>query len=121
MDDTLTCPICNNKLRTIRIADRSLFFVNKRATFIERSCTTGMNHALQLFTDESSGQIDLIKVSLNHKYTRYIEIDFVNQKCRISCMKNGEQHLIDVPKMIFPDFPHLTKLKERVAMYVVFS
>lgn len=121
MDDTLVCPICENKLRTIRITNKHLFPVNKTANYAERTCSEGMNHSLQLFTDEETGQIDFLKISLNPKYSRYIEIDFINQKCRINCMKNGKSEYIDVPKMIEPDFPALVKLKERVSLYIVFS
>lgn len=63
----------------------------------------------------------MIKLSLNPKYSRFLEMDFVNQKCRITCSKDGENEYIDIPKMIYPDFPDLTKLKEKVSLYVVFS
>lgn len=62
-----------------------------------------------------------MKLSLNPKYSRFLEIDWVNQKCKITCVQNGEYDHIDIPKMIEPDFPDLVKLKEKVNLYVVFS
>lgn len=121
MDDTLTCPICANKLRNIKLHDKLLHPINKTANYAERTCSGGMNHSLQLFTDEATGQVDFLKLSLNPKYSRYLEIDFYNQKCRINCLKDNKPDYIDIPKMIEPDFPHLTKLKERISLYVVFS
>lgn len=120
MDDTLTCPICENRLRTVSINNKFLHPINKTATYAERTCN-GLNHVLQFFADEATHKIDFIKISLNPKYTKYLEIDFINTKCRISCMKKGKAEYIEIPKMIEPDFPHLVKLKERVALYVVFS
>lgn len=121
MDDTVTCPICGRKLRTVNLDNRLLHFINKQSDYAERSCTKALTHTLQLFADKQTGKIDFINLSLNPKNSRYLEIDFVNQKCRISCRKDGAVEYIEIPKMIFPDFPHLEKLKERVNLYVVFS
>lgn len=121
MDDTLVCPICGNKLRNVNQKSKYLLPVSKTANYIERTCSTGMNHSLQLFTDGYTQKVDLLKLSLNPKYSRYLEIDFINQKCRISCLKAGKAEYINIPKMIQPDFPKLVKLKERVSMYVTFS
>jgi len=121
MEDVITCPICNGKLRTLRLIDKYHHVVNKTANYIERTCSQGMNHSLQLLTDETTGQVDFIKISLNHKYSRFIEIDFINQKSRISCMKAGKAEYIDVDKIWEPDFPNLTKLKEKVALFITFS
>ncbi len=122
MDDTLHCPICGKKLRTVNLPDRFLHSVNKRADYAERTCTEGMNHrGLRLFTDKSNSKVDLLILTLDPKNSKYLEIDFVNQKCRINCMKDGKPDYINVEKMITPDFPDLTKLKERVSLYVLFS
>lgn len=121
MDDTLACPICGNKLRNVNLKNKRLHSVRKTADYVERTCSTGMNHSLQLFCDGYTRKIDFLRLSLNPKYSRYLEIDFFNQKCRISCLKEGKAEYIEIAKMIQPDFPHLTKLKERVSMYVVFS
>ncbi len=121
MDDTLTCPICGLRMRTINLDGKYLNATQKTADYTQRICNKGMNHTLSLFADKSNNQVDFISFSLNPKYSRSIEIDFLNQKCRISCMKNGEAEYIEIPKMIIPDFPHLTKLKERIGLYVVFS
>jgi hypothetical protein len=121
MEDVSTCPICNNKLRTVRLTNKYLHPLKKTATFFERTCGTGMNHSLQFFADEKTHQIDFLKFSLDHKYSKFLEVDFLHQTCRISCLKMGEAHYIEIPKMVELDFPNLERLKERIAMYVVFS
>jgi len=122
MDDTLLCPICGNKFRNVNLINRHLYSVDKTANFVERTCSDGMNHVLQLFVDTSTGKVDFMKLSLNPKYSKYLEIDFLNQKCRINCMKDGRTvQYINIPKMLDLDFPDLIKMKERVSLYIVFS
>lgn len=121
MADTLNCPICSSKLRTVRLTNKFLFGVNKSSNYIERTCSLGMNHSLQFFTDEKTKKIDFIKISLNHKYSRFIELDFHNQKSKISCLKSGKAEYIEVPRLLEPDFPNLEKLKEKVSVIVSFS
>lgn len=121
MDDTFICPICNNKLRNINLDNKFIIAIHKYGNFVERTCAKGMNHIFQILTDKSTSKINFINLSLNHNYSRYLEIDFVNQKCRIHCMKNGNSEYIDIPKIIWPDFPDLKKLKERVEMYIIFN
>jgi hypothetical protein len=121
MDDVLMCPICGNKMRNNHLANKLLHSVGKTADYAERICSNQPNHVVTLYTDKETKQVDLLKISLNPKYSRFIEIDYVNQKCRITCAKDGEYEHINIPKMIEPDFPDLTKLKERVGLYVVFS
>ena len=120
MEDTITCPICGNGLRTVKLTNKHIHTINKTSSFIERTCN-GMNHFLQFLVDEKSHQIDFVKFSLNPRYSRYLEIDYVSQTCRISCLKLGKPEYIEIPKMVELDFPDLKKLKERIAMYVVFS
>ena len=120
MEDTLACPICGNKLRTVKLTNKYLHPINKTATFFERTCV-GVNHSLRFFADENTKRVDMLKFSLDPKYSKYLEIDYHNKRCRISCMKNSETSYIYIPKMIEPDFPDLAKLKERISMYVVFS
>jgi hypothetical protein len=121
MDDTLACPICGNKLKNIRLPNNFLHNVNKTANYITRTCSEGMNHSVLFFLDEDTKQVDYLKLSLNPKYSRYVEIDFFNQKCRIACLKDSKPFYIEIPKMLQPDFPLLTKLKERVSLYITFS
>ena len=120
MDDTLVCPLCGNKLRNTKEVADYLFPLKKFGEWMERVCT-GPNHVIQFFTDLKTGQVDFLKISLNPKYSRFMEIDYINQRCRVITLKNNKPEYIDIPKMIEPDFPDLIKLKERVSMYVVFS
>ena len=120
MDDVLTCPICNKKLRNL--TSRSyLFPVRKWGNFIERSCVGELNHSIQFYTDTHTSTVDFLKVSLNPNFSRFLEIDFVNQCCRVILLRDNKPVYISIPKMIDLDFPNLVKLKERVALYVTFS
>jgi hypothetical protein len=121
MDDTTACPICGNKMRTNHLENKLLHPVGKIADYAERACVSNYNHVIMLWTDKTTKKIDLIKISLNKQSSRFIEIDYINQKCRITCAKEGEYDYIEIPKMIEPDFPSLTNLKERVSMYITFS
>jgi hypothetical protein len=121
MDDVLNCPICGAKMRTSHHKNKLLHPVSKTADYAERICSGGHNHVITLWVDKATKQVDLIKLSLNPKYSRFLEMDFVNQKCRITCTNKGENEHIDIPKMIIPDFPDLTNLKEKVSLYIVFS
>ena len=95
--------------------------IGKTANYAERVCSEGYNHIVIFWTDKDTKKVDLIKISLNPKYSRFLEIDYVNQKCRITCAKDGEYEYIEVPKIIEPDFPLLEKLKEKVSVYIIFS
>jgi hypothetical protein len=121
MDDALECPICGNKLSNIKLPNKLLRSLDKTSDYVARHCISGRNHFLSFYVDENTGQVDFLKISLNPKYSRYIEIDFVNQKCRITCLKNSQPQYIAVDKMIHPDFPLLKKLRERVSLFVTFS
>lgn len=121
MNDTLTCPICQNKLRSIKTPNKRLYWIGKTSNYIERVCSRGINHSLQFFTDEKTDQVDMLKLSLNPNYSRHLEIDFCNQKCRIRNIKDGTFEHIDIPRLIEPDFPALAKLKETISIFMVFS
>lgn len=124
MDDTKKCPVCGLKLRTINLKNKFLHGVGKQSDYIERCCTKGINHTVQFFSDKKTGKIDFMKLSLSNNYSKFLEIDFINRKCRISCYKSGQPgktEYIDINKMIFPDFPNLTDLKLKVNMYITFS
>ena len=119
MDDTTQCPICQNKFRNIK-KNGPLHAIGKNGNYIERTCT-GMNHSLQLFTNTRTKKVDFLKLSLNPKYSRFLEIDYHNQKCRIACYKDGKPEYLEIDKMLNPDFPDLIKLREIVALYILFS
>jgi hypothetical protein len=121
MDDMTLCPICGNKLRNLNLKNKYFHSTGKTADLIERTCSKGKNHSLQFFTDLSTNKIDYIKFSLDPKYSKYIEINFINNECIIMFMKNGTANNIVVPKIIEPDFPDLFKLKQQVNLYAVFS
>lgn len=119
MQDTKKCLVCGNRLSTIRMKNKHLHWVGKTANYAERVCSKGVNHFLQLFVDESTKTVDMLTVSI--QYSRHFRIDFINGKCRVVCLKENQPEYIEIPKMIEPDFPDLVRVKEKVAMYVVFS
>lgn len=121
MRDTKVCPMCGLKMRTINLKNKKLRGSDKLANYAERTCSKGLNHTVMFFSDLSSGQVDFLKLSLNPKYSKFLEIDFINQKCRIACKKEGKTEYIDIPKLLIPDFPNLTDLKSKVGLYVTFS
>lgn len=122
MDDTTSCPICGNKLRNVYMSHRFMHAIDKASSYVERTCVGGMNHSLQFFTDTAIEKptVDLIKVSLNPSLNRFIEINFINDKSRVYCMKDGRNEIIELPKMLELDFPDLVKLKNKINIYVVF-
>lgn len=121
MQDVQLCPICSTKLQTVSKKKRKLHWVNKTSIYTEKKCVKCHNHSLQFFVDRLSGKIDLLKFSIEANYSKFIEIDFINQKCRINCLKAGQSNYIDIPIIIEPDFPALEKLKQKVSLYVTFS
>ena len=120
MDDTQVCPICGSKLRNITKMSEFVLPIAKFGDFVERICT-GPNHVIQFFTDLTTGKVDFLKVSLNYKYSRFIEINYVDQYSRVITLKNNKPEYIIVPKIIEPDFPDLNLLREKVGLFVVFS
>lgn len=108
MDDTKICPICKNKFNSKSI-NNSKF---------ERTCS-GINHTLTIIS--SSKQIESIKFSLDSKYSKFIEIDFLNNLSTITCYDNKKESKIKIPKILTPDFPKLTSLKQNVQMYISIS
>ena len=117
MDNTNLCPICEKKLSSTASSKDNL---DKTASYLERKCAN-MNHSIVLWVNSITNKIDFIKMSLNPKYSTFIEIDFYNDKCRINCLKNGNPEYINIPKMIYPDFPELVKLKDKVKLFITFS
>lgn len=121
MEDTLLCPICGDKLRSIKIFDKYLHIIGKKGNFYERTCTSMRNHSLQFFADAETKKIDFLRFSLDPRYTKYLEIDYINQKSRLSCLKESIARYIELPRVPEIDFPDLTELKEKVSLFIVFS
>jgi len=121
MQETWHCPICGDKMRGIKHKNTTIYFLEKTSDYSERICS-GLNHCIQIYVDEQTNQVDLLKLSLNPTYDRFIFIDFFNQKCKVVCLKNNQESIsINIPKMIEPDFPELLNLKDRVSMFICFT
>lgn len=121
MEDSTTCPICGNKLSNLRLKNSYLASMDKVANYIQRTCTKGFNHSYQHLVDEQTSQVDWLKLSLNPQGARWVEINYVTNTSRIICLKGEEVDTIDIGKSLEPDFPDLTKLKEKIGVYVLFS
>lgn len=121
MEDTATCPICGNKLTNLRLKNSYLAAMDKVANYMRRTCTKGFSHNYQHLVDEATSKVDWLKLSLNPRGGRWVEINYVTNASRIICVKGEEIDTIDIGKSLEPDFPDLTKLKEKISVYVLFS
>lgn len=119
MQDTLYCPICGDKMRSKK-EQAYVLLLNKDSNFIERTCT-GLNHCIQLVTDLKSKEIDFMKISLNRDFSRFVLIDYVNNRSDVICLKKNKKQSFEVPKVVTPDFPDLKELKRLIELYVTFS
>jgi hypothetical protein len=118
MDDFKNCPVCGCKMRNKH--DVSVKFPNKISSLTTRLCT-GTNHTLQIFSDPKDNSVKIFKVSLNPKYTKFVEINYVTGTTDIRCFKEGIERTLTLNKILEPDLPTLEKLKKKVDLYVVFS
>lgn len=122
MEDTLLCPICKNKLRSLKTLDKYLHPIEKISDFYERTCVSAVNHSLQFFVDPESKKIDYLRFSFKPYDGLYIESNFLSGTCNIVCFKeNVIKSIITLPKMIELDFPDLVKTREKLSLYVTFS
>lgn len=121
MEDVLNCPICGDKFKNRHLNNKLLLPVGKLSNYVERLCSSGHNHIMNLWVDKKTNCVDLIKIGLDAKYSRFIEINFLQHKSRITCIKNGVYEFVDVPKLLELDFPYLAELKEKIDLYILFS
>lgn len=119
MQDTKNCPICGDKMRSITENNKFTQTISQDS-YIKRTCH-GHNHIIQFFTNENTKNVDFIKLSLSVNYSKFITIDFLNNKSQIQCLSNSKKSFIDIPKIIEPDFPSLKNLKEKVSLLITFS
>lgn len=121
MEDTLLCPICGSKLRNNHLHNQFMPILGKTATFVERSCSLQHNHSIRFLVDAATGKIDFLRLPLNPQCSRFIEINYHLNKSRISCWKDNKPDYLEIDKTLEPDFPDLTKLRDKVETYVLFS
>jgi hypothetical protein len=113
MKDSTLCPICNNPLRS----KFNQHILNSNLLFTSRNCTKGLNHSLQFFSNSSL--IHLLKFSLTPNYSKFIILDFINSTSTIKFFSPDLS--ISINKIILPDFPSLSSLKEKVDLILTFS
>ena len=118
MEDLILCPICGNILRTAHLNKFHLHIVGKTANYAERTCPGAHGHSIMFWTDKTTNQIDFLKVSLNCNYSRFVEIDFLNKETRVLCSRNGKFDVINVGRLLIPDFPDLSELRKSAAFCV---
>jgi hypothetical protein len=113
------CPICNDKFNFLYNGEYSPFS-NKKCNFVVRYCG-GINHIIQIYSNEDSCEIENMLISLEDDYSCFIDINFVNNCSKISYInsKEKESNKIFVPKLLTPDFPDLEKLREKVKKYII--
>lgn len=94
--------------------------LDKKSNYVDRNCPGGINHSFNQLTDEVTGKVDWLKLSYEPG-KRWVEINYITNKSRIVCLKDGVSEYIEIGKQLEPDFPDLTKLKEKISIYVLFS
>jgi len=112
--------MCGNKLTNLRLNDRYLAMLDKKSNYIDRNCSSGISHSFNHIVDEMTGKVDWIKLSYEPG-KRWIEINYVTHKSRIVCLKDGVPEYIDIDKRLEPDFPALTRLREKISIFVLIS
>lgn len=117
MQDTLLCPICNNKLEN---SYQNRYTNISKTDLIRRRCA-GPGHYLHFYTSKENRKITIISFSLDFEYSKYIEINFIKEKTKIDCRKNNTPYTIILNKILEIDFPILDKLKEKVNTYILIS
>ena len=121
MEDILLCPICGNKMRVLHLNNKFLYPVEKTANYTERVCANNHNHVVSLWADKATNQVDYLRFSLNKEYSRWVEIDYVNQKSRVTLREGTDYRYINVPRILIADFPNCSVLKETIGLFLVFS
>lgn len=121
MEDTLLCPICQNKMRSINLHNRHIHPLKKISDYIERSCVADVTHTIQFFTDTNIDKIDYLRISIDPFSAIHLENNYIDNKSLIFCFKNNVAQVIEVPKVIDLDFPNLQKTKEKIYLYITFS
>lgn len=120
MQKTQICPICGARMRSLKLNNKYYPFISKKSNFIEMTCTMS-NHCIQVIVDSNTDKVDLLKVSLLPDYSRFLYVDFFNEKCKVVCYKNGKEQEINIPKLLEIDFPELINLKNKISTYILFS
>jgi hypothetical protein len=119
MDDAHNCPICNSVLKITNKKDIFLSEIKTWGNFAIKICP-GANHFLKIISNDQKEMVWLM-CSLNKEYTKFIIINYYQQRCLIICSKNNIRQSIAIDKLLMPDFPHLHLLKKKVDMYVALS
>ena len=103
------CPICGDRMKN-----------DNYSVFVERLCQ-GTNHFIKFIVNRHSKKIECLKLSYDI-YNRVIFIDLIHNRSKIFLFKEGiRQNMIDVPYALPIDFPHLSALKEKVNLFILYS
>lgn len=120
MNDTLKCPICKSKLKNKNLLNHNLYLTNSIGNYIQRTCS-GMNHMLQFFIEIKTKKVVGLKTSLVHDYSKFIEINFIDNKSKITCFKMGIPNNIYLPNIPRLDFPEFKELNDKINKLITFS
>lgn len=126
MEDCSACPICNSKLKVSNKDD--LYLTNKVSSKIEyysEKVCNGTNHHIQIYVDKLTNKVGFIRFSLNPKYSKYLEIDYVNGLSTILLYLQNDKGInlintIEIPRILEIDFPDLTNLNKIISVYTTF-
>ena len=119
MQDTCVCPICGDKLRSIK-RKHQIINLNPAICYTEKLCVKHISHFIQFFVDIEFGSVDMINISISTNRQKIARINFYMNESRI-IMPSKLGNEIIIAKSIEPDFPDLINLKEKFKLYTVFS
>ena len=116
MLDMPNCPICRNKMSSLKIKDKHFPLLNKQGSWIRRVCLN--SHLFCIYSDLNTKSVDFLKMNFNHKYSDNLEINFVKNYSTIIMSQNFK---IDVPKIVDLDFPDLFECQKEINLYILMS
>lgn len=100
------CPICANKLKSTKHPEE----------FFKRVCNNSPAHFLSLITKDKKIH-DLYLVLDDYSS---IEISFPKKQTIYYYNPSNSNQFLTIPKILIPDFPSLSKLKQKLSTLRVF-
>lgn len=120
MNDSVFCPFCGDKFKNSYTNNNLPKAIQGNTTYIERVCAS-INHVVIFYTEKNTLQVDYIIFSIYPNYSVYIEVNFLHKATDIFIYNREFKKEITLPKILEPDFPQLTKIKDIINMYLTFS
>lgn len=123
MRDRLTCPVCQNKLKSSN-NDGYSGHLGKCGNFVSRHCESNiLHHWVWFVVDCKTKLVQELRFSLpNGKLRSHeIRINFLNHTCNVVHYQEGMPHIFQIDRLLHPDFPSLEKIGKQLSTLVLFS